>query len=63
MLPVAGQTAGPIGLTFFVDIHGGVIGKKNFFNFSKIFLNFFFFFFKYFFPWATPGPPASIEYF
>ena len=22
MLPIAGQTAGPIGLNFFVDIHG-----------------------------------------
>ena len=29
MLPIAGQTAGPIGLKFFVDTHGwpgGVIG-------------------------------------
>ena len=29
MLRIAGQTAGPIGLTFFVDTHGwpgGVIG-------------------------------------
>ena len=29
MLPIAGQTAKPIGLKFFVDIHGwagGVIG-------------------------------------
>ena len=40
MLPIAGQTAGLIGLTFFVGTHwwpGGVIGlkielKKNFFN-------------------------------
>ena len=38
MFPIAGQTAGPIGLTFFVDTHGwpgGDIGyqkieKKNF---------------------------------
>ena len=29
MLPIAGQTAGPIGLTLFVDTHGwlgGVVG-------------------------------------
>ena len=31
MLPIAGKSAGPIGLKFFVDTHGwphGVIGKK-----------------------------------
>ena len=31
MLPIAGKSAGPIGLNFFVDTHGwphGVIGKK-----------------------------------
>ena len=46
MLRIASQTAGPIGLTFFVDTHaypGGFIGKKNrkyfFFN---IFFHFIF---------------------
>ena len=32
MLRIANQTAGPIGLTFFVDTHGrlgGVIDEKN----------------------------------
>ena len=32
MLPIAGQTAGLIGLKFFVDTHGwlgGVLGKKS----------------------------------
>ena len=41
MLPIAGQTAGPIGLKFFVDTHGwpgGDIGKKKIENFFfKIF--------------------------
>ena len=49
MLPIAGKTARPIGLTFFVDTHGwpgGVLGfKKNrsffskflFFKFKKMF--------------------------
>jgi len=33
MLPIAGQTAAPIGLNFFVDTHGwlgSVIGYKKF---------------------------------
>ena len=62
MFPIACQTAGPIGLKFFVDTQGwsgGDIGKKN----SNFFFNFFFlqFFFllKSIFPRATPGPPAS----
>jgi len=55
MLPIAGQTAGPIGLA------GGVIGfkkikKKNFLKFFKIL--FFNIFFSNFFPRATPGPSA-----
>ena len=37
MFPIAGQTAVPIGLKFFVDTHGWPggekIGKKNFPNF------------------------------
>ena len=50
MLRIAGQTTGPIGLNFFVEIHawpGGVIGYKdsNFFIlnilFKDIFSNFF----------------------
>ena len=48
MLPIASQTAGPIGLKICVDTHGwlgGVKGKKKirifFFNF---FLKFFFYF-------------------
>ena len=48
-----GQSAGPIGLTFFVDTHewpGGVIGLKN----RKYFL-----IFISIFPRATPGPSAS----
>ena len=44
MLSIAGQTTGPIGLTFFVGTH-----------FFKIF-----FFKFVFLPWATPGPLASI---
>ena len=49
MFPIAGQTAKPIGLKFFVDIQrwpGVLKAKKNFENF--------------FFPRATPGPSASI---
>ena len=44
MLPIAGQTAGPIWLKLFVDTHecpGVVMGKKKFQR-------------------ATPGPSASI---
>ena len=44
MLPIAGQTAGPIGLIFFVDTQewpGSVIGYINR-NFFEIFLNIFF---------------------
>ena len=55
MFPIAGQTAGPNGLTFFVDTHGwptGVVGLKKikFKNLKKI---------KFFFPRATPGLSAS----
>ena len=46
MLPIAGQTAGTIGLNFFVDTQGwpgSVIGYKKFYFFFKfIYLNFFF---------------------
>ena len=54
MLSIAGQTAGPIGLNFFVDTQGwegGVIGQKEF-KFFKTF----------FFPRAKPGSTASIIY-
>jgi len=44
MLPIAGQTAGPIGLNFFLLLQA----KRNSKNFV---LNFF--------PRATPGPSAS----
>ena len=49
MFPIAGQTAGPNGLKFFVDTHGwpGVFyAKKN----RNLFFNFFFqyFFFQFF---------------
>ena len=53
MFPIAGQTAGPIGLNFFVDTQGrsgGDIGKKN--QKKK---------FQIFFPRATPGPLARIS--
>ena len=38
MFPIAGQTARPIGLKFFVDTHGwpgGVKGKKKFRKIEK----------------------------
>ena len=53
MLSIAGQTAGPIGLKFFVDTHewpGGCYRLKN---------ELLFFVFKQFFPRTTPGPSAS----
>ena len=53
MFPIAGQTAGLIGLNFFVDTQGwpgGVLDKKN-----RIFFQ------KNFFPRATPGPLASYQ--
>ena len=56
MLFIAGQTAGPIGLNFFVDTQGwpgSVIGYKKFeFFFSKNVL---------FFPRATPGLSARLN--
>ena len=42
MLPIAGQTAGPIGLNFFVDTQGWPGGVKGYF-FKFLFSNFFFF--------------------
>ena len=51
MLPIADQTAGPIGLTFFVDTHGLSKAKNK--------LNYIFFYLKKC-PRATPGPLASI---
>ena len=41
MLPIAGQTAGTIGLNFFVDTQGwpgSVIGYKKFKFFSNLFI-------------------------
>ena len=48
MLPIAGQTAGPIGLNFFMDTHGGCYRCKK----SK-------YFFTICFPRATPCPSTS----
>ena len=51
MLRIAGQTAVPIGMTFFVDTYGRPGG-------------FYFYltnFFDSFFPRATPGPSASYK--
>ena len=63
MLPLAGQTAGPNGLTFFVDPHGwpvDFLGQKNEFVF-----NFFcqFFTSNFCIPWATSDPSASYCYY
>ena len=58
MLPIAGQTVGPNGRTFFVDTQGwpgGVLGQKKFFYFFQIFFNIYF-------SRATPGLSASIQY-
>ena len=46
MLSIASQTAGPIGLKFFVDTHGWRGGDRQ----KK---------FEVYFPQATPGPSAS----
>ena len=43
MLPIAGQTAGPIGLTFFVDTHGWPGGVKGKIYFKKNLSNKFFY--------------------
>jgi len=32
MLSIVGQTAGPIGLKFFVDTHGWPMGAKGYFK-------------------------------
>ena len=54
MSPIAGKTAGTIGLTFFVDTHRRLRGvlclKKS---------DFFIVFFSIFFSRATPGSTAS----
>ena len=57
MFPIAGHTAGPIGLKFVVDTHGwprGVIKAKK----NRIFFPIFFQ--HFFWPRATPGPSASL---
>ena len=48
MLPIAGQTGGPIGLNFFVDTHGWSTCAVDFKK--KI---------QFFIPRSTPGPSAS----
>ena len=55
MLPIAGQTAGPIGLELFVDTQGwpGSVIKNS--KFTKHF-------FKLFFSRATPGSSVSNIY-
>ena len=53
MFPIAGQTAGPIGLKFFVDTHGWPEGDIGLKNPKKTFQKF---------PRATPGPSCSISY-
>ena len=58
MFPIAGQTAGPIGLKFFVDTPGwpgGDIGLKKS---KKMFQNIFFS--KFFFPRATNRLSSTI---
>ena len=52
MLPIAGQTAEPIGLIFFCG-HPGVAGGCYRLKNRDFFLQFIFC------PRATPGPPAS----
>ena len=57
MLPIAGQTARPIGLNIFGDTHGwpgDVLGQKTR---EKKFSTFFS---SFFFTRATPGPSASL---
>ena len=53
MLPIAGQTAGPIELNFFWTHRGGGVSMAK-----KIRNKFFLFFF----PLATLGPLASFKY-
>ena len=58
MLPIPGQTAGPIGLNFFLDTQGwpgSVKGYKKTNFFENIF-------FSIFFSRLTPGPSASLTY-
>ena len=50
MLRIAGQTTGPIGLSFILDTHAWQTKIQKFLKF---------FFSKFFFPRATPGPSAS----
>ena len=52
MLSLAGQTAGPIGLKFFVDTYG-LKNKKFSFKLKRNLI------FSNFFPRATPGPSTS----
>ena len=57
---IAGQTAGPIELKFFVDTHGWTgcfIGKK-----IRFLKNIFFKFFFKNFSRATSGPSANFKY-
>ena len=52
MLPIAGQTAGPIGLKLFLDTQGWPRSVIKYSQFLKQF-------FKRYFSGATPGPSAS----
>ena len=54
MLPLAHQTAGPIGLKFFVDTHGW---QRCYRLKNSIFFNFF----SNFFSLARLGPSASFK--
>ena len=61
MFPIAGQTAGPTGLKFFVDTHGwpgGCYRLKKIENKFFFVRNFFFqnFFFNIFFSTGNAGP-------
>ena len=66
MVNIAGQTAGPNGLTFFLGNPGSNIAAKivsTFFLKSKFFLNQNIFFqLQNKFIWATLGNPASLTY-
>ena len=55
MLPIAGQTVRPNGLTFFVDTHGWPGGVLCFKNIRKFVVKIFFFF-EIFFSTGNAGP-------
>ena len=59
---MAGQTAGPIGMTFFVDTHKCVIRCYKLKINSNLFFLFQNLFFNFYFQRATPGPSARMFY-